>query len=214
MTSVIGLVFLPCGSALMVINLHCPLCSLLTPVCPELFPDKVRAAPHVPSSSLFSPEGCAFDVSCFVSEDADLFTMSRHSLSATGWNSDCSLHNLQSESLPDGLVECILQFTRAPAKHFPNFCVFNSRYLATASNSGDSSTSRSQFPSSPTLVQNIQSAIPQLNWIAISSQSPAQLHTALNSLSIIFSAGLGSSLYSLGADPTENTVSNSSFIVA
>jgi hypothetical protein len=104
-TSVVGLVFLPGGSVVMVITPHCPLCSLLKSVRPERFPDKERAAPHVPSSSLFSSEGCAFDVYCFISEVADPFKMSRHSLSATRWNLNYSLHDRQSERLPDGLVE-------------------------------------------------------------------------------------------------------------
>jgi hypothetical protein len=36
------------------------------------------------------------------------------------------------------------QITTATAKHFPGFCVFTSRSLATASNSGNSSASRAQ----------------------------------------------------------------------
>jgi hypothetical protein len=54
----------------------------------------------------------------------------------------------------------ISQIIIAPAKHFPACCIFNSRSLATASNSGDSSASRAQVLPSPTLVQNSQPAIP------------------------------------------------------
>jgi hypothetical protein len=51
------------------------------------------------------------------------------------------------------------QFTTAPAKPSPACCVFTNRSLATVSNSGDSSTSRSQVLISPTFVQNCLSAI-------------------------------------------------------
>jgi hypothetical protein len=54
----------------------------------------------------------------------------------------------------------ISQFTTGPAKNFPTCCVFNSRSLATASNSGDSSGSSAQVLPSPTVVQNSQPAIP------------------------------------------------------
>jgi hypothetical protein len=87
-----------------------------------------------------------------------------------------------------------LQFTTAAAKPFPVWCAFNSRFLATASNSRDSSASCAQVLSSQSPLQN--------------SRLPT-----LNSPSISLSAGLGYSLYILGADPTENTVSNNSSIV-
>jgi hypothetical protein len=41
-----------------------------------------------------------------------------------------------------------LQITAATGKHSPAFCVFSSRPLATASNSGDPSVSRAQVLSS------------------------------------------------------------------
>jgi hypothetical protein len=46
------------------------------------------------------------------------------------------------------------QITTAPAKYFPACCVFTNRFLVTASNTGDSSASRSQVLSSQTPVQN------------------------------------------------------------
>jgi hypothetical protein len=46
-----------------------------------------------------------------------------------------------------------LQFTTAHAMAFPAY-VFNSRFLVTASNSGDSSASRAEVLPSPSLVQN------------------------------------------------------------
>jgi hypothetical protein len=45
-----------------------------------------------------------------------------------------------------------LQFTAAPAKPIPACCVFNSRSLAKASNSGDSLASLTHIVRSPTLV--------------------------------------------------------------
>jgi hypothetical protein len=80
------------------------------------------------------------------------------------------------------------QFTTAHAKPFPAYCIFTCRPLATASNSGDSSAFRAQVLPSSSLVQNCPPATP--------------------------STGLGSSLYSLAPDPTENTVYNYSSIVA
>jgi hypothetical protein len=47
-----------------------------------------------------------------------------------------------------------LQITTAPTKPFPDSCVFSSRSLARASNTGHSSASRAQFLPSPTLIQN------------------------------------------------------------
>jgi hypothetical protein len=52
------------------------------------------------------------------------------------------------------------QFTTEPAKPFPACCVFTCHSLVTASNSGDSSASRIQVLSSPTLVQNCLPPIP------------------------------------------------------
>jgi hypothetical protein len=46
------------------------------------------------------------------------------------------------------------QITTAHAKLFPTCCIFTSCSLAAASNSGDSSVSRAQVPSSETSVQN------------------------------------------------------------
>jgi hypothetical protein len=138
-----------------------------------------------------------------------------------------------------------LQITTAPAKPFPACYVLTSRFLATTSNSGDSSASHAQVLLSQPPVQNscqlskrhpsFQSSteLPTLNQlstvrlVAISHQTPSLLFTAQLStehrtlnwqfwnltadsqLSQFNSAGLGSSLYSLEVDPTENTTSNS-----
>jgi hypothetical protein len=51
------------------------------------------------------------------------------------------------------------QITTAPNKSFPACYVFTFRSLATAPNSGDSSASRAQVLSSPTLVQNCLPAV-------------------------------------------------------
>jgi hypothetical protein len=67
----------------------------------------------------------------------------------------------------------IVQITTAPAKPFPACCVLTSPSLATASNSGDSSSSRAQVPLSQPPVQNSC----QLNYSAISSQPPLQSST-------------------------------------
>jgi hypothetical protein len=65
------------------------------------------------------------------------------------------------------------QVTTAPAKPFPGCCVFTSRSLATASNSGDSSASRTPVPTSPTPVQKslgqsqsyfTTGGLPQISW--------------------------------------------------
>jgi hypothetical protein len=106
------------------------------------------------------------------------------------------------------------QITTAPVKHFLACCVFNSCSMLAASNSEDSSASGTQVLPTPTLVQNSQPAIPSTELDRHLFSASNARHTALNSLSIIFSAGLGSSLYSLGEDATENTVPNSSFIVS
>jgi hypothetical protein len=91
-----------------------------------------------------------------------------------------------------------LQITTAPAKPLSACCSLTSRSLTTASNGGISSASRVQvlLPQPP--VQN-------------SCQFP-QLPT-LNSLWIIRSADPGFSLYSLGADQTENAAFDSFSIV-
>jgi hypothetical protein len=113
-------------------------------------------------------------------------------------------------------------------RYFPASCVFNSHPLATASNSGDSSASRAhivafwQISCNWTLVSSqlwtqlldhLFSAIfTELDWTtnsqlnSLTHQPITSLHfTSLHSTEV-HSAGLGSSLYSLGADPTEDTV--------
>jgi hypothetical protein len=102
------------------------------------------------------------------------------------------------------------------------------RSLAKASDNGDSSSSRAQVLPSPTPVHNCLPAIPstELNLHLVSASLrelsrtqhfssqlncqlsiPQLLNCLLKRISQLFSARLGSSLYSLGADPTENTVS-------
>jgi hypothetical protein len=109
------------------------------------------------------------------------------------------------------------QITVANSKSSPACSVFNSRSLATASNSGDSSSSHAQAFLSGEYPTTELSLNYQLNYSAIflsllcraklnyqPSQSPAG-HRLTIELSQFFSAGLRPSLYSLGADPTENT---------
>jgi hypothetical protein len=91
--------------------------------------------------------------------------------------------------------------------------------LATACNSGDSSDSRAQALLSPQPVQNsCQFSQSQQTTVNSGTLNPivcCNCHLShCNLFSIILSAGMGSSLYSLGADPTGNTISKNSFIVA
>jgi hypothetical protein len=108
------------------------------------------------------------------------------------------------------------QITTGPAKLFVAYYIFTIRSLATASNSRDSSSSGAQIFPSPTLVQNFLPAISSTELDRhLFSPSLTELNcTQHSTLSVIFAASMGSSLYSLGADPTENTVSNNSSIVA
>jgi hypothetical protein len=78
--------------------------------------------------------------------------------------------------------------------------VLNSRSIVTVSSSGDSSASRAQVLPSSTLVQNCLPAIPSTELDRRHfSASLAELNcTQLSTGSTIHSAGLGSSLYSLG----------------
>jgi hypothetical protein len=69
-----------------------------------------------------------------------------------------------------------LLITTVPAKPFPACCVFTSRTLATASNSGHSSASRADVAPSPTLAQNCLPAIPSTELDRyIFSASPAEI---------------------------------------
>jgi hypothetical protein len=87
------------------------------------------------------------------------------------------------------------QITTAPAKNFRPCCVFIC-FLATASNSGDSSASRAQIRSSQPPVQN-STLNCNLNYSAISFQPPLQSATELVAQS--------SSLQILGADRVDST---------
>jgi hypothetical protein len=71
-----------CYRPRMVITLQLLCYSLLKAACPERFPEKLRAGPGVPPSSLFFSEGCALDVPSFISKGANPSTMSSHSLLA------------------------------------------------------------------------------------------------------------------------------------
>jgi hypothetical protein len=70
-----------------------------------------------------------------------------------------------------------LQFNTAPAKPFPVCCVLNRRFLATDSNSGDTSSSRAQVLLSQPPVQNSCQFYCQLNCNAVSFQPPMQSST-------------------------------------
>jgi hypothetical protein len=63
----------------------------------------------------------------------------------------------------------VFNWSRIRSKFFPAFCVFTSRSLATASNSGVSSTSRAQVFSSQT---------PSENWLSSESESQSYFTTA------------------------------------
>jgi hypothetical protein len=97
------------------------------------------------------------------------------------------------------------QFTIAPAKPFPACCIF-SRSLSTASNSVDSSATHAQVLLSPPPVKNSSQFTVNPGTVNPVLCCYCQLSRCYL-FSGILSAGLGSSLYSLGADPTENTVS-------
>jgi hypothetical protein len=94
----------------------------------------------------------------------------------------------------------------------------NWRSLATISNSRDSSASRAQVLLSHPPVQN-SCQFPQSQLTTINSETLNQVLccncqlSRYHLFSVIPSAGLGSSLYSLGVDPTENTVFDWSTIV-
>jgi hypothetical protein len=96
-----------------------------------------------------------------------------------------------------------LQITATNTKHSPARSAFSSRFLVTDVNSGDSSASRAQVLP----VRRISH-----NWTIAPSLLSLPCRTQLNCQpwtdSIPNSARLGSSLYSIGEDPTENTVSN------
>jgi hypothetical protein len=87
------------------------------------------------------------------------------------------------------------QMTTAPFKSFPACCIFTSRFLVTASNSGNSSASRAQVLSERRLPSNCLSF-------------PRKFPYRTNSVaSVVF-------LITLCTDRVENTVSNSTAIIA
>jgi hypothetical protein len=97
------------------------------------------------------------------------------------------------------LISTIHKSPQHPLRLFPAYCVFNSRSLVMASNSGDPSASRAHiitvwrisrnWTGSPSLLNLPCRA--QLN--SLTHQSSTSLH-----LTALSSAGLGPSLYSLG----------------
>jgi hypothetical protein len=101
---------------------------------------------------------------------------------------------------------------------FPACCVLTSHFLATAYNSGDSSASRAQvLLSQPPVLSSFQFPQSQLTTINSGTLNPilccnCQL-SRCHLFSIINSPVLWCSLYSLGAETIENTVSNNSSIV-
>jgi hypothetical protein len=88
--------------------------------------------------------------------------------------------------------------TRVPAKPFPASCVLTSRFLATASNSGDSSASHAQVLPSLNLIQNCLPTIPSTEMNRhLFSASLAELRCTLHL-----------ALFSTPALPTLNSVYN------
>jgi hypothetical protein len=100
------------------------------------------------------------------------------------------------------------QFPTLPTRSFPACCVFNSRSLATTSNSGDSLALRAQVLLSQPPVQNSdqfpQSQLTTINYgimnpiLCCNCQLPTEFVATSSQLST--SASLGSSLCSLGAN--------------
>jgi hypothetical protein len=72
------------------------------------------------------------------------------------------------------VITALLLISTAPARPFPASCVFNSRSLATASNSGDYSASRAHVVNVRRISRNSTLVNWQLNYSAISSQPPLQ----------------------------------------
>jgi hypothetical protein len=75
------------------------------------------------------------------------------------------------------------QITTAPAKRFPVCCVFTSRSMATACNSGDSSASRAQVFSSQPPVQNWSKLKPRPLLIT-SQHGPHTKHSSISAPSL------------------------------
>jgi hypothetical protein len=86
------------------------------------------------------------------------------------------IHATQNYNYSSNANLHILQITTAPAKPFPARCVFTSHSLATASNSGDSSTSRTQDLSSRPSLQNSSGLIAPTALVITSRHEP---HTKL-----------------------------------
>jgi hypothetical protein len=125
------------------------------------------------------------------------------------------------------LISTLYKSPQHPLSLSSACCVFNNRSLTTTSNSGDPSASRAHVVTVQRISRSWTLVNYQLNYGAISSQPPFQSSTEMPSLNWTHSpinyfislhstklpsAGLGSSIYRLAADPTENTASNSSSI--
>jgi hypothetical protein len=80
------------------------------------------------------------------------------------------------------LISTIHRSPQHPLSHFPASCVFNSRSLTTASNSGDSSASRAHVVTVRRISRNWTLVDCQVNSRAFSSQPSLQSSTQLNSL--------------------------------
>jgi hypothetical protein len=128
----------------------------------------------------------------------------------TGYELDwhtCTYHSEPQVITPLSRISTLYKLPQHPLSPFPAWCVFNNRSLEMAPNTGDSSASRAHVVTVRRIYRNWTLADCQLNYTAISSQPPLQ--SSNHCLLSTNSAGLGSSLYSLGIDPTENIASNS-----
>jgi hypothetical protein len=102
-----------------------------------------------------------------------------------------------------------LQITTAPAQPFPACCVFNSHSLATASNSGDSSTSCGQVLSSQPSLKNSSGLIAPTVMVITSQNEPHRKQCS--SIVAFVSTAAGTCLLSrcpetAAEQTTENTV--------
>jgi hypothetical protein len=134
------------------------------------------------------------------------------------------IHHSELQIITVPLLISIHRSRQHPLILFSACCVFNSRFLARASNVGDSSASCAHIVTLWRISHNWTLVNCQLNWSAISSQlslqsstqlptlcwqltshSPTNYFTSLHFTSLhstdLHSTGLGSSLYSLGGRP-------------
>jgi hypothetical protein len=105
------------------------------------------------------------------------------------------------------VISTLYKSPQHPLRLFPACYVFNSRSLATASNSGDSLASRAHVFTIRRICRNWTLVNCRLNYSAISCHPILQSSTQLPTLNWQPNS-LGSSLYSIGAAPIENIASN------